>query len=168
MAGSGGQLLAVFLLLLATAVPVITVDCPIVMQINPTETTSQNCPGELTSGQEYQIPSMECALEMIARSDLFANENGTVCIQLAAGEHTLSYSDRIIYSDIVINGTDAASLTCTDADEESLSQGGYKMFPLHVSGQATVTIQGVSFEGCARPLLFNGSERVTLEDCSFR
>lgn len=169
MVGSRGPKLTALLVLLAMAVPVLTTECPIVMQINPAENTSPDCQGELTSGQEYQIPSMECALSMIARSDLSENENGTVCIQLAAGEHTISYSDRIIFSDIVINATGAATLTCTtEVDEEFLSQGGYKTFPIHVSGQATVEIHGVIFKGCARPLLFNGTERVVLEDSSFR
>ena len=168
MAGSGGQLLTTMLILLATIVSVLPQNCPITMLIEPIETSSLECPGELTNGQEYQIPSMECALEMIARSNFFTNESLKVCIQLTAGEHTILYSDRIIFSDIAIsgNGSDVVTLTCSD--DYSLSQDSYTEFPIHISGQATVEIEGVSFSGCARPLLFNGTENVTLEDCSFR
>ena len=166
----GGKPLTTLLLLLAANVPAFSVtipDCSITMQIDPVE-TSPSCPGDLTSGQEYQIPTMECALEMIDRSNLLANESGKICILLAAGEHAITYSNRTISSDLFISGSgrDAVFLTCSDEDGSSLQ--GYHEFPIYVSGQATFEIQGVSFRKCARPLLFNGTKNVTLKDCAFR
>ena len=171
MSGFRGPSLATIMLFLTAIAPVFSVttpDCFITMQIQPDQTSSSNCLGELAKGQEYQISSMECALKMIANSNLLVNESGKVCIKLAVGEHAISYSDRIILSDIIIsgNGSDVVILTCSD--EGTLSQDSYTEFPIHISGQATVEIRGVSFRECARPLLFSGTERVTLEDCSFR
>ena len=167
-----GRILRTLLVLLMTSVPAFsatTPDCSITMQIEPVD-TPQNCLaiGELINGQDYQIPTMECALQLIDISNSLANESGKVCIHFTAGEHAITYSNRTIFSDLFIsgNGRDEVFLSCSDEDSSSLE--GYEEFPMHVSGQATVEIQEITFRGCARPLLFNGTESVTLKDCTFR
>ena len=165
-----GKMLRTLMLLLATSVPAFSYtipDCSITMQIEPAG-APQNCLDELVNGQEYQIPTIECALKLIYSNNMLSNESGIVCIHLAAGEYVITYSNRIIFSDLSIsgNGRDEVFLSCSD--EASSSLEGYEEFPMHVSGQAAVEIQGVTFRRCARPLLFNGTKRVILNDCTFR
>ena len=41
-------------------------------------------------------------------------------------------------------------------------------FPLKFGASTSVIIEGVNFTDCARPLLFNGTDNVTVEDSHFR
>ena len=112
------------------------------------------------------MTDMDSALEVLTDNDLGDPES--ICLHLTAGEYMLSYSEKIMRSNFILTGLSSQETMVTCVNGDTLSQDNYTSFPLHFGNQSTIEISGLSFKECARPLLFNGSSRVTLEDCSFR
>ena len=142
-------------------------NCSFMVSID-SDADSNDCKLDLGLGdQRHCFKSMECVLEAINSSGY--NGSQPACIELNSGEHVLGYSYKTIPYDVTIIGgsSDNVTIKCTDEYNVSLDMD-YAEFPLHFTNSTNVTISGVNFRGCARPLLFYGVFSVELEDCEFR
>lgn len=110
--------------------------------------------------------AMEPALDLLTSDALSSYER--ICLNLSAGIHTLSYSERVMENDFTLTGSGSQNTVVMCVNEDELSQDNYVHFPLHFANRTVIEINGVSFKGCARPLLFSETSRVALDDCSFR
>ena len=142
-----------------------THNCPVVIQIGRSGTSGAGG-GINGDNRHYTFTDLGMALDSLE----FQSGNDTVCIDLTPGEHVLGYSQRVIDRDVVISGGGPQEVTvmCHSDSEGNLPESGYNDFPLRFGNESRVTVRGVRFEKCARPLLFYEAQNVTLEDCSFR
>ena len=141
-------------------------NCPFMVTVDPDTVEPDNCQVDLSNGgQRHSFQSMECAFEAIDSSGYEGSD--PVCIELNPGVHVLSYSSENITYDVNIIGNDNVVVTCTEVYNVSMDMD-YTEFPLRFTNSTNVTISGVNFRGCARPLLFYGVFSVELEDCEFR
>ena len=140
-------------------------NCPIVIQIGRSGTSGAGR-GINGDNQHYTFTDLGMALDSLE----FQSGNDTVCIDLTPGEHVLGYSQRVIDRDVVISGGGPQEVTIVycSASEGNRFESGYDEFPLRFGNESRVMVRGIRFEKCARPLLFNETRNVTLEDCSFR
>ena len=137
-------------------------NCPVVIQIDHSGTS-----GAINAdNRHYTFTDLGMALNSLE----FQSGSDTVCVDLTPGEHVLGYSQRVIDRDVVISGGGPQEVTvmCRSDSEGNLPESGYNDFPLRFGNESRVTVRGVRFEKCARPLLFYEAQNVTLEDCSFR
>lgn len=142
-----------------------THNCHVVIQIDHSGTSGAGR-GINGDNRHYTFTDLGMALNSLE----FQSGNDTVCVDLTPGEHVLGYSQRVIDRDVVISGGGPQEVTvvCRSATEENLPESSYDDFPLRFGNESRVTVRGVRFEKCARPLLFYEARNVTLEDCSFR
>ena len=141
-------------------------DCSVLMNIDHTH---QDCtlPSQDLSGI-LECNSLEEALSKISSANLSTAENQPVCFSLAAGEHELSYTSTDINYDVTIVGDGADETVVHCSPDAAYDSSRYDEFPLKFGSDIDVVLEGISFTGCGRPLLFGGSASVTIQYCHFR
>ena len=142
-------------------------DCSLTIQVDPTLMDITGCSvSQLIERKECLLTAMDSALEVLTSDDLSGGER--ICLNLTTGKHALSYSERVMENNFMLTGVGSQNTVVMCVEEDNLSQDEYAKFPLHFANQTVVEISGLSFKGCARPLLFNELSGITLHDCSFR
>ena len=120
------------------------------------------CNQTLASLQELQ----EASLNAVTQSPDYV-----LCVDLQsnrpAAPQYISYVDKdIAYSSVIITGN--GSVVKCEKPSSELSLNDYSQFPLIFSNSSLVVIEGVSFEGCMRPIQFKWVRRVELTSTNFR
>ena len=141
-------------------------DCAVTMHISQAypecATLSQELSGVLNCSQ------LQHALTVITSSTLPSNFTGPVCIFLPAGEHELTFNSTSIDHDMTIVGVGASSTVVSCLPEEIYDRSQYDEFPMLFGGNVNVVLDGISFTGCGRPLLFYEIASLTIRNCDFR
>ena len=132
--------------------------CSVVMVIDrafPSDCSTLNC------------SQLQSALTALNPADL-VGQSDPVCVLLTSGKHLLSYTDMQIEYDVHIEGAGANQTQVWCPQNASFNSDVYEEFPLKFGGNTSVLIEGLSFAGCGRPLLFNGTANVTIQHSHFR
>ena len=110
---------------------------------------------------------LQHALTALDPADL-VGQSDPVCVLLTSGKHMLSYTDMQVEYDVHIEGAGANQTQVECLQNASFNSDIYEEFPLKFGGNTSVLIEGLSFAGCGRPLLFNGTANVTIQHSHFR
>ena len=126
----------------------------------------QHRPNDCSSSSPtpFTCSHLQQALAAVNTSEL-SDLADPVCVSLTTGPHSLTFTDtQIEYSVHIIGSPDGETVVhCLPREDYTTDE-----FPLHFGASTRVIIEGVDFTGCARPLLFNGTDNVTIEDSHFR
>ena len=126
----------------------------------------QNRPNDCSSSSPtpFTCSHLQQALAAVNASEL-TDLADPVCVCLMPGTHSLTFTDtQIEYSVHIIGSPDGETVVqCSPREDYTTDE-----FPLKFGASTSVTIEGVNFTGCTRPLLFNGTDNVTIEDSHFR
>jgi predicted outer membrane repeat protein len=125
----------------------------------------QNRPNDCSSSSPtpFTCSHLQQALAAVNASEL-TDLADPVCVSLTTGPHSLTFTDtQIEYSVHIIGSPDGETVVhCLPREDYTTDE-----FPLKFGASTSVIIEGVDFTGCARPLLFNGTDNVTIEDSHF-
>lgn len=115
----------------------------------------------------FNCSQLQDALSIVTSTGL-VGQGDPVCVSLTAGEHPLTYTDMQIEYSVHIMGSGDGETVLQCSPSETFNEDKYEEFPLRFGGNTSILVEGVSFGGCGRPLLFNGTANVTIQDSHFR
>ena len=141
--------------------------CSVVMVID--REFPSDCSTSLPSppSSTLNCSQLQHALTALDPADL-VGKSDPVCVLLTSGKHLISYTDMQVEYDVHIEGVGANQTQVECLQNASFNNDIYEEFPLKFGGNTSVLIEGLSFAGCGRPLLFNGTANVTIQHSHFR
>ena len=141
-----------------------------------TSAITTNC----VQSSEDDFQSCSCLSRILARFNDVINSEDCLLLSMEEGEYDISSTDPVDvnYTVVMVAASGGgAKVICqaTQEEEEEESVNCTKSAPLvfnkRVGGErdrVEVVFEGLTFEGCTRPLQFDNLDRVAISNCSFR
>ena len=119
-------------------------------------------------------PTRPCSMTLTRLTDLYREDlraemdrDSVVCVDLQAySRETLPYRDTNLSFSVLITGNNS-TISC-DSSSPRLQDSNYTHFPLYFRGGSVVSITGLNFERCERPLQFHMVQTVSISSSTFQ